>query len=430
MKLLYIVLDGAPDGFNAPKTALEEAYKPHIDRLSQNSVCGLAYIVGKGIAPESDVATLSLLGYDPERYYTGRGPIEAIGAGIEFTGDRQVAVRANFATVDPQTLEIIDRRVGRSLKEDEARELAEAIDGIALDEGRAIAFFKHTIGHRGILVIQHETKQLRGWITNTDPAYTRVGLISHALKTYEKKIQVSKPLKSDPSAKLTALLINEYTVKAIEILSRHPINHDRIKKGMLPANAVLLRDAGHQKPDLPPISSYTGLNWRSITEMPVEKGIAILAGMQPLEVPIYAMDKLSILKREAELVIEGLSSKENIGMYVHLKGPDEPGHDGDLETKIKAIEEIDQYFFASILEALVDEVGIIITADHSTPWNMRSHSDDPVPVMIHHPRIDQGYHRFDEKTCSNGSLGVLEKGNKILPKAIEILQKLNLKSNS
>ncbi|MCE4617117.1 MAG: alkaline phosphatase family protein [Desulfurococcales archaeon] len=427
MKLLYVVLDGAPDGFTAPKTALKEANKPNIDFLAKNSVCGLAYIVGRGIAPESDAATLSLLGYDPEKYYTGRGPIEAIGAGINFTGDKQVAIRANFATIDPVTLQIIDRRVGRSLRDDEARELAKAIDGIMLDNGRAIAYFKHTVGHRGVLVIQHSTKQLSGWITNTDPAYSRVGLISHALKTFEKKIRFSQPMKNESSAKLTARLVNEYTMKAIEILTKHPINQERIEKGTLPANAVLLRDAGHQKPDLPPISSYTGLDWRSITEMPVEKGIAILAGMHPFEISYYTEDKLSILKLEAKLVLEELVSGDDIAIYVHLKGPDEPGHDGDLEAKIKAIEDIDRHFFAPIIEDLssgtLGDTGIIVTADHSTPWNLQSHSDDPVPVMIHHHRIDQGYPRFDEEICSSGSVGILEKGSEILPKALEILRK-------
>ena len=424
LKLLYVVLDGAPDGLRAPRTALSEAYKPHIDSLARNSVCGLAYIIGRGIAPESDAATISLLGYEPEKYYTGRGPLEAIGAGMEFAGNRQVAIRANFATLDPETFRIIDRRVGRSLSNYEARQLAEAIDGVELDNGRATAYFKHTIGHRGVLVIEHKTSQLSGWISNTDPAYSRVGLISHALEKYEKKLALSKPLKNDPAARLTARLVNEYTMKTIDILVEHPVNKERITKGFLPANGILLRDAGHEKPSLPPIREATGLEWYSVTEMPVEKGIAIIAGMRPLETPLLKLkNRGSILEFEAKLASQALSVAGNVGVYVHLKGPDEPGHDGDLSGKISAIEEIDRYFFQPLMDIIEKEdVAVIVTSDHSTPWHLRSHSDDPVPVMVYHSKIMGKARRFDEHSCRDGELGLIEKGSYILPKALSVLK--------
>ncbi|MEB3774924.1 MAG: 2,3-bisphosphoglycerate-independent phosphoglycerate mutase, partial [Desulfurococcales archaeon] len=345
MKLLYIVLDGAPDGFRSD-TALALADKPGIDELARHGVCGLVHVVGEGVAPESDVAVLSLLGYEPDKYYTGRGPLEALGAGLDMPPG-SVAVRANFATVDPETLRIIDRRVGRSLTSMEARRLAEAIDGMSLMEGEATARFRATIGHRGVLLLTHKRVRLSGEITNTDPAYERRGRISIALEEFEPRIMEAKPLSSDPAAEVTARLVNEFTHKAIEVLDRHEVNIDRRRRGLLPANAVLLRDAGDQPPPAEPFKSRFGLDMASIVEMVVERGIARALGITDIPVEVEGRGRREVLEEEASKVLKALESHD--GVYVHLKGPDEPGHDGDLEGKIKAIEDIDKYFIQRLL---------------------------------------------------------------------------------
>ena len=159
IKLLYIVLDGAADGLNAPKRTLEEANKPNIDSLARNALCGALYTIGKGIAPESDMAVMSLLGYNPFKYYTGRGVIEAIGSDMDFK-DGWVAFRANFATIDVKTKKLIDRRVKRSLTSKEAKELASALDNMKLNDG-GLAQFKATIGHRGVLILKHKSGLLK-----------------------------------------------------------------------------------------------------------------------------------------------------------------------------------------------------------------------------------------------------------------------------
>jgi 2,3-bisphosphoglycerate-independent phosphoglycerate mutase len=184
LKLLYVVLDGAPDGLNAPKRSLEEANKPNIDLLARSALCGAVYTIGKGIAPESDMAVMSLLGYDPHKYYTGRGVIEAIGSGMEFRNG-WVAFRANFATIDESSRRLIDRRVGRSLTSSEARALGEAIDNMELNGGKASARFKATVGHRGVLIIAHREKKLSANVTNSDLAYERRGYLSVAKAKYE-----------------------------------------------------------------------------------------------------------------------------------------------------------------------------------------------------------------------------------------------------
>ncbi len=420
LRLVYVVLDGAPDSPTSPKRALEEANKPNIDSLARSSVCGSVITVSRGVAPESDVAVMSLLGYDPSKYYTGRGPLEALGAGIDFR-DGDVALRANFATVDPRTLRIIDRRAGRSLTSREARELAEALDGLPLDEGRARALFRATIGHRGVLVLRHSLSRLSADITNTDPAYERIGRISHARRDFPPYIQEARPLSNKPEAVLTAKLVNEFTRKAIEILDKHPVNEERRKRGLPPANAVLLRDAGDSLPNAPPFAERFGFTLSSIVEMVVERGIARALGIRDLEVgvDIESTPRSELLRREAELAAEAIRKYD--GVYVHLKGPDEPGHDGDFEAKVKAVEDIDKFFFARLID-LIDpsQTIIVVTSDHATPWDHRAHSDDPVPLMISHPSLGESHESFNERECSRGSLGTLEGGYKIIPTILDV----------
>ncbi len=423
MKLLYIVLDGAADGLEAPKSSLGTANKPYIDSLAKNAHCGLVYTVGKGIAPESDEAVISILGYDPHVYYTGRGPLEAVGAGVPFK-EGEVALRADLATVDPQTLRIIDRRAGRDVTDAEGEELAKSVDGLRLDGGHGVAHFVHTVAHRGVLVLSHDSVRLSGNISNTDPAYEREGLISKAKAKFEPVVLKSHPLDpSDKGAQVASELLNEFTEKAIKILDSHPVNKARRQAGKLPANAILSRDAGDKLPKAEPISGVFGMRFASVTEMPVERGIAITFGLEDLHYEVRGKTKEQILRDEARLVLDNLDKFD--AFYVHLKGPDEPGHDGNYESKRAAIELIDKHFFSTLLEGLrLNDVLIIVTSDHSTPWYLKSHSDDPVPIMFSNPMIHESHDRFDERACSSGSLGILSSGTQIIPTALKIMKEL------
>ncbi|MDM7275627.1 MAG: alkaline phosphatase family protein [Thermoprotei archaeon] len=423
MKILYVVLDGAPDGFNAPRRVLDEAYKPNLDSLASACLSGLMYPVGPGVAPESDVAVMSLLGYDPQVYYTGRGPLEALGAGVSFY-EGCVAFRANFATVDRETLRIIDRRVGRSLSSWEAREIAKALDGMSLSGGEARAVFKATVGHRAVLVLCGGRK-LSASVSNSDPAYERRGLISVALKTFENKVAEVKPLEDTLEAEFTAELANEFTRRALEILEDHAVNKEREARGLPKANAVLLRDAGDRRPPAEPISGKFGLKFTAIAEMPVEIGIAraLSINVESVDVEAYA-SKPQLLEAEALKSIEALEFSDAV--YVHLKGPDEPGHDGDFEGKVRAVEDIDRYFFKIVLDKLdFRNVLVIVTSDHSTPWNLKAHSDDPVPVMISHPRLGDKRRRFSELEFKGGSLGLIDAGYKLLPTVVNVVRDLS-----
>ncbi|GBF08548.1 2,3-bisphosphoglycerate-independent phosphoglycerate mutase [Aeropyrum pernix] len=422
VKILYIVLDGAADSPTSPRKTLEEASKPNIDSLGSHAVCGMVYTVKPGVAPQSDYATLSLLGYNPDDYYPGRGPLEAFGAGIEMRrGD--IALRANFATVDPGTLRIIDRRVGRSLTSREARELASAVDGMELEEGEGTALFRATIGHRGVLVLRHRSKPLSDAISNTDPAYERRGRFSVALEKYEPFIKLSNPLVEDEAAVLAARMLNEFTLKAVEILDGHPVNLAREKRGLLKANAILSRDAGGLPEEKPPsFQERFGLRGASIVEMVVERGISRYIGLDDIRVEIEGRAREEVYREEAARAVEALETHDLV--YVHLKGPDEPGHDGSFEGKIKAVEDIDKHFFAPLLDRLSSaglEPAFVVTSDHATPWDVGAHSGDPVPLMISHQSIQGSIGKFSETVCLRGRLGTIIGGYKIIPKTLSLL---------
>jgi len=424
MKLLYIVIDGMGDlpieELNG-KTPLEAADTPNMDYLARIGISGMMYTVGKGIAPESDVAVLSILGYEPSIYYTGRGPLEVFGSGLSMrNGD--LALRCNFATINNEK-RIIDRRAGRDLSTEEAKELSEAINkGIRLESYPVDFEFKNTIGHRAILVIRSRAKPLSNKISNTDPAYSMEGGVGVAKANVEMILQSCKPLEDDEMAIISAKLVNEFTEKAHQILEMHPINKKRELLGKLKANAILMRDAGNRLPSLFNINERYGLKFACLVDMPVERGIARLAGMQPIDIPPPSKN----IEFDCELRVKKLLEvwNEYDCFYIHIKGPDEPAHDGNFVLKALLLEQIDKSFFGKIIPSInLSDCLICITADHSTPCKLKAHSDDPVPVLISGNGIkNDGTTKFSENEAKKGSLGIIEKGSKLMPLLVEYLK--------
>ncbi len=421
MKLLYIVLDGAADRVQDSPTSYEAAKTPVLDYLAKIGICGMMYTIGKGIAPESDTAVLSILGYDPHKCYTGRGPLEALGAGIRIREGYEVAFRANFATIDEATGKIIDRRCGRDLSNTEAKLLAKALDGMDLGLYEGYARVAATIGHRAIVVIGSRSFELSDKVSNTDPAYSKVGTISIAIREFRPYITKCKPLDESIEARRTAELVNRFTSLAIEKLKEHEVNKEREAKGKLKANVILLRDAGGSLPKVEPISKRYNRRFAALTEMPVEKGIATLLGMTVAEVPPPTDDKRNDYLLRLKTVLKLIKTHDAV--YVHLKGPDEPGHDKDLKRKAQAIELIDLYFMKPLIEEInLKETCLLITSDHATPWTVGAHTDDPVPVILVSPKIKpDGVDRVSEKLClEKGGLGLIEHGWDLLPKVFEL----------
>lgn len=419
-RLLYLVLDGMADRLDDPVTTLEKAVKPGLDEIARRGVCGAMYTVEKGVAPESDEAVISIIGYNPHEVYTGRGPIEAIGAGMSLKEGREIAFRANFATVDPETRRLIDRRVGRSLLTEEARELARALDGMELGIYDGYVRVKATIGHRAVVIIGSRSHRLSPYVGNSDPAYARKGLLSVAVKDFEPVIRRIEPLEDTEEARITAELANKFTEEAIRILDKHPVNEARRKKGLLPGNAVLLRDAGGSVPRATPLPEKYGVRFAVLAEMPVEIGIGRIFGADTvaLEPPVGDPEEIYGIRLEKTLEL----LKEYNIVYVHLKGPDEPGHDRNMELKKKRIEEIDRFFVRPFLERMPSETAVLVTADHATPPSTGAHTDDPVPVAVYAPGIEpDGVDALTEKKCIKGRLGLVEHGWHLLPRVLDLV---------
>ena len=424
-KILYVVLDGLGDlpikELNN-KTHLEAALTPNLDRLAQRGKTGLVYPVAKGIAPESDIAVISLLGYDAHKYYTGRGPLESFAEGLK-VNDGDVAFRVNFATVADDGKTIKDRRVGRNLTTEEATALAKEINS-RVTLSSATFEFKNTICHRGVLVIRGMRSKLSGWITNTDPAYDREGVFGVAKEKFDNEVAESVPMpgyENSNEAKEAALLLNEFTRKSNKVLNESLVNKKRIAENILPANVILSRDAGDHLPEFPPVSALFNLKFGSFVQMPVEKGIALLTGMEIIGVPESTGHLDVDYPVWAKVALDSI--KKYDGIYVHIKGPDEPAHDGDFEKKKEIIEAIDKFFFASLLPELdINNTIIAVTADHSTVCAIKAHSSDPVPLLVCGGNIQpDGSMSFSEKAAKLGSIGEL-RGQDIMPLLVKSAQ--------
>lgn len=411
MKLVYVLLDGIGD-LPHPSlnylTPLEAAYTPNMDRLAREGVMGMVYSVGKKIPPESDIAVFNMLGYKfKHEEYVGRGVIESIGCNIDIK-DGDLALRGNFATIDNNN-RIVDRRVGRSLTKEEAVRLVDAIKKeVKLDS--AEFELVHTTGHRVVLRIRSD-EALSAEISNTDPAYERVKGMGIAKAKSSMKIQRCKGLDNNTASKRAASLVNQFTEQAIKVMREHEVNLERRKNGMLEANCILLRDAGNKVPELESIDDKYSLRFSCIVDMPVEKGIA-----KVLKMPFSEGERMLDYEAKASRVSKILDNYDVV--YVHLKGPDEFGHDGDAWGKKKSIEDIDRRFFGN----LNTDAAVMISGDHSTPCIKKGHSADPIPLLISSDKIERDYsQRFTEHYAKRGSLNTLM-GYQVIDKALTLLR--------
>ena len=390
----YVLLDGAADRPN-PRlnftTPLEAAYTPNLDSIARSSRVGRVVTVRRGVAPESDIAVFSMLGYSFAEGYPGRGVVEAVGAGMRFR-DGDVAFRANLASVDGR--KILDRRAGRNLTQEEANRIEKDLEGMSLDE--AEAEFRATISYRGVLVLR-SSKAISADVTNTDPAYRRVGGFGAAREAgSSERVEVCRPESGNEDARRTARLVNEFTRRAAKLLEKSEVNRERMREGKLPANAILLRDAGDHLPRVQKFEEKYGMLGVALVEMPAEVGIAKL-----LEMKMVRIGDRNDLEEKAALFSREL--RDGAVVYAHIKGPDEFGHDGDALGKKKNIEKLDRHFFSSVADE-INDARIAVSCDHATPCVLMRHSSDPVPLSISGRREGS---RFTERASREGSLGTL-----------------------
>lgn len=420
VKMVYVLLDGVGDlphpDLNGT-TPLDFAKTPNLDRLTKNGAMGEVISVGKGIAPESDIAVFNMLGYKFQHSeYAGRGVIEAIGTGIDFK-DGDLALRGNFATLDDSGI-IVDRRAGRHIEREDAAAISKEIEStVRFSEPGASVVVAPTIGHRVVVRIRCEGRPLSSEITNTDPAYSRVeGMgIAKAVGDY-LKIERCLPLKDIQNASLTAKLVNEFTEQSLKIMKQSKTNQKRKEQGKKLLNSILLRDAGNHYPKVVPINDLYSMRFSCIVDMPVEIGISEILKMRA-----YSAGGLTDYEEKARVAANAMNTENAI--YVHLKGPDEFGHDGDALGKMKNIEEIDKRFFGTLLDNIdTGKVAVVVSADHSTPCINKGHSDDPVPVLVSGDYVKKDNSvRFTEKNAKIGSIGLLE-GAQVVKTVLQLIR--------
>jgi 2,3-bisphosphoglycerate-independent phosphoglycerate mutase len=418
-QLLYVCLDGLGDDpipeFDG-KTPLEAARTPTLDSLAERGALGLVHTVGEDIAPESDIAVFAILGYDPRHEHPGRGVLEALGSGMDFrNGD--LAYRVNFATQEGRA--IVDRRVGRDLPSEDAEALAKEVNGSLRLPGATFEL-RATVEHRGALVLRPGEGALSANVTNTDPAYVKQGALGVALETFEHRVATAEPLDDTAEAGRAADLTNAFVEGAARILDGSEVNRRRQGEGRLPANLVLTRDGGDRIPELVPIKERFGPEWGCFVEMPVERGIALVLGMAPVDAPTMA-SRAEQYSAWAALAAEALDGYDAI--YIHIKGPDVPAHDGRAEEKRDVIEDIDAAFFAELLPRIDRTKTLLaVTADHSTSCIRKAHTADPVPLLVTGPGVrSDASTAFGEGAARGGALGLL-KGPEIMPRLVALLR--------
>lgn len=362
-KILLLVIDGLGGLPNeSGRSELEQAHIPRLDRLAQESMCGLTVPVAPGVTPGSGPGHLALFGYDPVQYQVGRGVLEALGIDFDLQPS-DVAARGNFCTVDADG-NITDRRAGRIATDGNA-ERCELLRSISIPGVQLL--IEPVREHRFLLVMRGEGLSDR--ITETDPQ--REGVAPTPVRALE------------PEATETARLFNEFIEKASAVLRPHP-----------PANMLTLRGLA-KRPAMPSITEACKFRAGAIAAYPMYRGLAKLVGMDVIKTGATFEDEMATLRDAWE--------KYDFH-FIHYKPADTAGEDGDFQAKMRALEEIDGY--VEDLHGMQADV-FMVAGDHSTPAIMAGHSWHPVPFLFHAKNFARhdGAEGFNEKACGRGILG-------------------------
>ena len=370
MKYIILLADGMADEplpEYGNKTPIEMACTPHFDKIAREGAMGLVKTVPDSLEPASDVANLSLLGYDPEKNYTGRGPLEALSIGVPLA-DSDLAYRCNFVTIEKGVM--IDSTAGHISNEEGAALIA------SISEGISDVSFYPGVGYRNLLILPG------GEGAETEPPHNIIG----------EKIRNLLPVGKD------ATRLFECMEKAHDILKNHPINKARVEAGKAPANWIWPWNGG-TRPQLKPFLEMFGISGGVISGVDLLKGIAIAGEMKPISVPGATGYLDTDYMAKARYALDELKDLDLV--YVHVEAPDEAGHMGNLKEKITALERIDEMLGLFLSEF---DGCIAVLPDHPTPVLKRVHTSDPVPFAIYGKEIDDTT-CFSEKEAMKGAYG-------------------------
>lgn len=397
MKYVVVLCDGMAD-YPVPalggKTPMMVAKKPHIDALAAKAEVGLVRTVAPGLKPGSDVANMSVLGFDPHRFYTGRSPLEAASIGIDMK-DSDVSLRTNLVTLsdkgEPFADKVIEDYCADDISTEEARQLIEAVQ--AAFGGGEYDFYTG-VSYRHCLIWHGGTTELG----NMTPPHDITGkVIGPHLSTAE----MARPLL-------------EMMEKSFDLLKDHPVNKARVAAGRRPANCIWLWGEG-KRPALQPFEALYGIKGGMVSAVDLLKGIANCAGMEVAEVPGATGYIDTDFEGKAKAVLDLLTRNDLV--YVHFEAPDECGHRNEPENKVKAIEMIDSRVLPILEEGLeqYEDYKILLLPDHPTPIVTRTHASDPVPYLLYQKSAPKtGVDTINEETAKATGI-YMENGPAMMP---------------
>lgn len=397
MKYVVVLCDGMAD-YPVPalggKTPMMVAKKPHIDALAAKAEVGLVRTVAPGLKPGSDVANMSVLGFDPHRFYTGRSPLEAASIGIDMK-DSDVSLRTNLVTLsdkgEPFADKVIEDYCADDISTEEARQLIEAVQTAF---GGGEYDFYTGVSYRHCLIWHGGTTELG----NMTPPHDITGkVIGPHLSTAE-----------------TARPLLEMMEKSFDLLKDHPVNKARVAAGRRPANCIWLWGEG-KRPALQPFEALYGIKGGMVSAVDLLKGIANCAGMEVAEVPGATGYIDTDFEGKAKAALDLLTRNDLV--YVHFEAPDECGHRNEPENKVKAIEMIDSRVLPILEEGLeqYEDYKILLLPDHPTPIVTRTHASDPVPYLLYQKSAPKtGVDTINEETAKATAI-YMENGPAMMP---------------
>lgn len=397
MKYVVVLCDGMAD-YPVPalggKTPMMVAKKPHIDALAAKAEVGLVRTVAPGLKPGSDVANMSVLGFDPHRFYTGRSPLEAASIGIDMK-DSDVSLRTNLVTLSDKGESFADKVIedycADDISTEEARQLIEAVQ--AAFGGGEYDFYTG-VSYRHCLIWHGGTTELG----NMTPPHDITGkVIGPHLSTAE-----------------TARPLLEMMEKSFDLLKDHPVNKARVAAGRRPANCIWLWGEG-KRPALRPFEALYGIKGGMVSAVDLLKGIANCAGMEVAEVPGATGYIDTDFEGKARAALDLLTRNDLV--YVHFEAPDECGHRNEPENKVKAIEMIDSRVLPILEKGLeqYEDYKILLLPDHPTPIVTRTHASDPVPYLLYQKSAPKtGVDTINEETAKATGI-YMENGPAMMP---------------
>lgn len=402
MKYVVVLCDGMAD-YPVPalggKTPMMCADKPHIDALAQKGEVGLVRTVAAGLKPGSDVANMSVLGFDPKKYYTGRSPLEAASIGVDLK-DTDVTLRTNLVTLSDEPNYEDKTMVDYCAGDISTAEAAEIMQDVEAHFGNEMFKFYAGVSYRHCLVWANGTTDLG----NMTPPHDISGRVVGEYLS-----------KSENAVPLIQMMKDSYA-----FLSEHPVNKKRVAEGKRPANSIWMWGEG-KKPMLPAFSDVYGKKGAIVSAVDLLKGIAKCAKMEAPEVEGATGYIDTNFEGKALAAVDALKNGCDF-VYIHLEAPDECGHRNEPENKVKAIEMIDSRVLPIVLDglkAIGEDYKIMVLPDHPTPIVTQTHAADPVPYLIYHKANEkQGVGSINEETAKNTGV-FIENGPDIMRKFLE-----------